>query len=67
MGGCQNSGPFWGTLNILCRIILGIQKRDHNFDNHPRAQIHADKGLVNFCFVAWPCCQENETCAWIRS
>ena len=26
MGGCQNYGPFWGTLNIRCRIILGIQK-----------------------------------------
>ena len=21
MGGCQNDGPFWGTLNIRCRII----------------------------------------------
>ena len=26
MGGCQNYGPFLGTLNIRCRIILGIQK-----------------------------------------
>ena len=26
MGGCQNYGPFWGTLNIRCRIIIGIQK-----------------------------------------
>ena len=26
MGGCQNHGPFWGTLNIRCRIIIGIQK-----------------------------------------
>ena len=26
MGGCQNSGPFLGTLNIRCRIIIGIQK-----------------------------------------
>ena len=26
MGGCQIYGPFWGTLNIRCRIILGIQK-----------------------------------------
>ena len=26
MGGCQNSGPFLGTRNIRCRIILGIQK-----------------------------------------
>ena len=31
-GGCQNYGPFLGTLNIRCRIIIGIQKRDHNFD-----------------------------------
>ena len=27
MGGCQNYGPFWGTPNIRCRIIIGIQKR----------------------------------------
>ena len=26
MGGCQNYGPFLGTLNIRCRILLGIQK-----------------------------------------
>ena len=26
MGGCQNYGPFWGTLNIRCRIIIGTQK-----------------------------------------
>ena len=27
MGGYQNSGPFLGTLNIRCLIIIGIQKR----------------------------------------
>ena len=26
MGSCQNYGPFWGTLNNRCRIILGTQK-----------------------------------------
>ena len=26
MGGCQNYGPFFGTLNIRCRIIIGTQK-----------------------------------------
>ena len=26
MGGCQNYGPFLGTLNIRCRIIIGSQK-----------------------------------------
>ncbi len=27
MGGCQNNyGPFLGTLNSRCRIIVGIQK-----------------------------------------
>ena len=35
MGGCQNYGPFSGTLNIRGRIIIGTQKRDHNFDNQP--------------------------------
>ena len=27
MGGCQNYGPFLGTLNIRCRIIIRTQKR----------------------------------------
>ena len=35
MGGCPNYDPFLGTLNIRCRIIIGIQKRDHDFDDHP--------------------------------
>ena len=26
MDGCQNYGPFLGTLNIRCRIIIGTQK-----------------------------------------
>ena len=26
MGGCQNYGPFLGTLNIRCRTIMGAQK-----------------------------------------
>ena len=35
MGGCQDYGPFLGTPDIRCRIIIGDPKRDHNFDNHP--------------------------------
>ena len=27
LGGCQNYGPFLGTLNIRGRIIMGTQKR----------------------------------------
>ena len=26
VGGCQNDGPFLGTLNIGCRTIFGTQK-----------------------------------------
>ena len=26
MGGCQNDGPFLGTLNILGPIVIGTQK-----------------------------------------
>ena len=33
--GCQNYGPFLGTLDSRCRTIMGTQKRDHSFDNHP--------------------------------
>ena len=25
-GGCQNYGPFWGTLNIRCRVIIRTPK-----------------------------------------
>ena len=35
MGGCQNYGPFLGTLNTRCRTVMGTPKRDHNVDNHP--------------------------------
>ena len=35
MGGCQNYGPFLGTLNIRCRIRIGTQKGTIIFDNHP--------------------------------
>ena len=35
MGGCQNYGPFLGTLIIRCRIKIGTPKRDPNIDNHP--------------------------------
>ena len=26
MSGCQNDGPFLGTLNIRCRIMVGTQR-----------------------------------------
>ena len=32
--GCQNYGPFLGTLNNGCHIIIGTPKKDHNFDNY---------------------------------
>ena len=31
VGGCQNYGPFLGTLNIRCRIIIGTQKGTNIF------------------------------------
>ena len=35
MSGCQNYGPFLGTLFQYGTKYLGYPKRDHNFDNHP--------------------------------
>ena len=35
MMGCQNYGPFLGTLKNRCRTIMGTPKQHHNFDNHP--------------------------------
>ena len=40
MGGCQNYGPFLGTLNIRVPYYIKDPKRDHNFDNHPHT--HSD-------------------------
>ena len=34
MASCENRGPFLGTLNNRCRIILGTPKGTINFDNH---------------------------------
>ena len=52
-GGSQNYGPFLGTLNLRGRIIIGIQKRDHNFDNHPKgpsmAKILCNLGPKHLC------------------
>ena len=39
LGGCQNYGPFLGTLNNRCRTILRDPKRDDNFDNHPPSSL----------------------------
>ena len=51
MGGCQNYGPFSGTRNIRCSVIMYYNrdpKRAHNFDNIPY-----DGGeLSAFCLAA---------------
>ena len=44
MGGCQNYGPFLGTLNIRGHIIIGTQKRDHNFDNRSYENFEPEQG-----------------------
>ena len=35
MGGCQKYGPFLDPYYNTAPNILGTQKRDYNFDNHP--------------------------------
>ena len=35
MGGCQNYGPFLGTLNIRGRMLIGTQKGTIILTNHP--------------------------------
>ena len=47
MGGCQNYGPVLGALNIRCRIVVGIQKRDHTFDNNPPGTLISDDMGLN--------------------
>ena len=39
MGGCQNYGPFLGTLNIRGRNR--DPERDHNFDYQPHEGLHS--------------------------
>ena len=51
MGGCQNYGPFLGTLNIRCRILLGIQKgtvilTTIHVGLHARGEVRAFKGAI---------------------
>ena len=53
MGGCQNYGPFLGTLNIRGHIIIGTQKgtiiltTNHIFNTEPFAW------LLGFVFGAY--------------
>ena len=57
MGGCQNYGPFLGTLNIRCRIILRTHKRDPILENCPYARaMEASLVLLLFPPMAgnWP-------------
>ena len=47
VGGCQSYGPFWGTLNIRCRIIIGIQKVTIIFTiAHVCAGFHLGRPLI---------------------
>ena len=46
MGGCQNYGPFLGTLNIRCRIIIRIQKWDHNLTIYMTSTISPEPGIT---------------------
>ena len=41
MGGCENYGPFWGTLNIRCRNIIRTQKGNPNSNDHPSSKFLA--------------------------
>ena len=59
MGGCQNYGPFLGTLNNRCRIIIGTQKgtiilTTTHIDPHtgPRSTV-GGSGLAYFCSANW--------------
>ena len=52
MGGCQNYGPFLGTLNIRCRSIIGIQKGAIIFTTtHMSYSLNSLKGVA----CIWDC------------
>ena len=54
MGGCQNDGPCVATLNIRCRTVIMIQKRDHNFDNHPYSPARVGCGVCGARIIIYP-------------
>ena len=45
MGGCQNYGPFLGTQNIRCRIIIRTPKGPITFDNHPYGALSMTRSI----------------------
>ena len=55
MGGCQNYGPFWGILNIRCRIITGTQKGTIILTTtHVRFRVEGLEGGIYYLFPdAW--------------
>ena len=46
MGGCQNYGPFLGTLNSKCRIIVGTQKGTIILTSTHVALLHVVRGRL---------------------
>ena len=71
VGGCQNYGPFLGSLNIRCRIILGIQKgtlilttthvhtASHSAKPRESAELDFHRGLLVGSFL-----RPHEDCIW---
>ena len=46
--------PFWGTLNIRGRIIIGTQKGTIIFDNHP-FRVEGDTHWFGVCWTFFYC------------
>ena len=62
MGGCQNHGPFVGTLNIRGRIISGIQKRTMILTTtHIRIM---ERKLVTTIWGVGDHSDKNRRCCW---
>ena len=63
MCGCQNYGPFLGTLNIRCRIIIGIEKATIVLGN-PHISIYMvppPHCKIHICSIPSSICQNRET------
>ena len=48
VGSCQNYGPFLGTLNNRCRIIIGTQKGTIIFTTTPCVSQGVGQGRTSF-------------------
>ena len=74
MGGCQNYGPFLGTLNIRCRIIVGVRKgtiilttTHMSYSQHLLQNLMDTGSLIRTIFGTIPSYKRDPLCSLSRA